>query len=64
MLELSETDYKMIVMFKEKTDKLEIMCSDRVKYNQQIFKRSKWNFKSWKNKIVVIQIQRMDLVAK
>ena len=25
-------------MFKEKTDKLEIMCSDRVKYNQQIFK--------------------------
>lgn len=31
-------------MFKEKMDKLEMICSDRIKYKQHILKRNKWNF--------------------
>lgn len=47
-------------MFKEKIDKFEIICSDRIKYNQQILKESN---ETSKNKIIEIQVQGMDLTA-
>lgn len=32
-------------MFKEKNRQTEIICSERIKYNQQILTRTKWTYK-------------------